>query len=231
MLLLWVLGPSAADAWNKVKCWNSNSSQIFDDLFDSVNGSSLRARGGKLLRTAITSTSPDFTFWSNCKSALNNMYFIQNNIKVQPSLKNWVITLNGIEDIFKRLPKEEITFLKGRNLNQDPLENFFGQIRQRGGPCKNPTTILFQSFKTLMINNLTTRHSLHANCEEDTITSLTAIEKFVFLRPIPSTMDNVPSEVRKHVTIIKNMNITVSLTNKISKLATGYVAGFVYKKL
>lgn len=59
--------------------------------------------------------------------------------------------------------------LKTRNINQDPLENFFGMIRSHNRRNLNPTCSNFESsFKTLLINNLTGKHSIGNNCEEDT---------------------------------------------------------------
>ena len=58
------------------------------------------------------------------------------------------------------------SFLVTRQMNQDPLENFFGAIRQQGGNSDNPTPIQFKSaYKKLFHANILTVSS--GNCEED----------------------------------------------------------------
>ncbi|KAE9537635.1 hypothetical protein AGLY_006658 [Aphis glycines] len=55
-----------------------------------------------------------------------------------------------------------------KNFNQDPIENFFGSIRNHGIRNINPTPANFiSSFKSLVIKNLTSSHSIGTNCEED----------------------------------------------------------------
>ena len=57
--------------------------------------------------------------------------------------------------------------LETRNVNQDALENMFGQIRDCGRRDINPTPKSFVSgFKTYLVNNIY-RHSMGANCEDD----------------------------------------------------------------
>ena len=52
------------------------------------------------------------------------------------------ITLRAILGLWEKLKtKHEISFLVTRQLNLDPLENFYGSIRQQGGNSDNPTAI------------------------------------------------------------------------------------------
>jgi hypothetical protein len=64
--------------------------------------------------------------------------------EVPPSRKNWSVTLRGLEEIVTSLKDLDFNFLFTRNINQDPLENFFCQIRQAAWWAKrrtNPYTI------------------------------------------------------------------------------------------
>ena len=55
-----------------------------------------------------------------------------------------------------------------RYLNQDPMENFFGLIRANGCRDIKPSCQQFSaSFKSLFIDNLTSSHSIGANCAPD----------------------------------------------------------------
>ncbi|KAL1488734.1 hypothetical protein ABEB36_014533 [Hypothenemus hampei] len=73
-----------------------------------------------------------------------------------PSLNNWAISLEAFKFLtFNLKHRFNIKFFMPRRLNQDPLENFFGQMRQHGGRNINPNVPVFiNHFKTLLVNNL-----------------------------------------------------------------------------
>lgn len=74
-------------------------------------------------------------------------------------------TLNGTFQVWKSV-QPSIQFLCTRRLNQDPLENFFGCIRQQGGNCDTPTTIQFtRAFKKLFYDNYLSPSN--TNCAAD----------------------------------------------------------------
>lgn len=55
-----------------------------------------------------------------------------------------------------------------RLLNQDPLENFFGLVRQEGGDSDNPTVEQFDAaFKTILITRFSTLNIRGTNCCKD----------------------------------------------------------------
>ena len=141
-----------------------------------------------------------------------------------PTLNNWVITLNGLEVIYSTLVKKfNIRHMKTRNFNQDPVENFFGQMRQQGCRNINPTATLFHNhFKTLLINNLATRHSISGNCEEDTSRIITNVENFL--------MQNV-SEKKSFQGFQFVLNSKKTLLDKIKILPIAYVSGWLCKYL
>lgn len=83
-----------------------------------------------------------------------------------------------------------------RFLNQDPLENFFGQVRARGGCNSNPTCMGFISnFKTLLINSFfsegSKEHNQGFNCEHDEADPLTdfsnMISESMYNTAVPNT--------------------------------------------
>lgn len=56
-------------------------------------------------------------------------------------------------------------FLCPRNINQDPIDNLFDNIRSRGVRNNNPSCYQFvASYKTLIINNFVAAHSPGSNC-------------------------------------------------------------------
>lgn len=73
-----------------------------------------------------------------------------------------------MQDLWKMLSAEGIQKLCTRNLNQDPIENLFGNIRMQGVRNVNPTCFSFKnSLKTVVVNNFTSRNSPFKNCEDD----------------------------------------------------------------
>lgn len=81
----------------------------------------------------------------NGRDVTSNMKFIQ----------GFQITINSILLLFEDLKLEVFTFLLTRRLNQDAIENFFGQIRTKNGMSTEPTNRQFVSaFRKLFFSNI-----------------------------------------------------------------------------
>lgn len=81
---------------------------------------------------------------------------------------NWKQTIQGAKYLWQMLQAYGFTKLNLKYLNQDPIENLFSQIRDYGHQNTNPTPYLFgTSFKAILTCNLTSKHSISANCKED----------------------------------------------------------------
>lgn len=144
-----------------------------------------------------------------------------------PTLKNWVITIEGLVTLSKQLFEAGIKTILTRNFNQDPVENFFGSIRSHGCRNTNPTCDGFiAAYKTLIINNLMTKHSIAANCEEDeSIGCLTTLKNYFNETPlnlVPTSADDVTE-------IGASINITYDDAPIIMQ-CTAYIAGYLLKK-
>ena len=81
---------------------------------------------------------------------------------------------------------EEAWFSKlFRLFNQDPIENFFGQIRQHGARNTKPTTAAFKDyFKSLLVNSVVQNNVRGTNCEDSLSSG--------FLVNIQGLMNQVP---------------------------------------
>lgn len=143
---------------------------LFNKLFDSVNAHEIKSNTP--LRVAVTKNSGHYSFWYDAIKQLQNIKFIDKRTRKPvstPSLNNWITTIKGFQKLWAIVNKAGIKSFKTRNCNQDPLENFFGLIRSHNRRNVNPTCSNFESsFKTLLINNLTGKHSVGNNCEKDT---------------------------------------------------------------
>lgn len=201
---------------------------FMDQLFDSVNATKLQAINRKPLYCAVAKSTTHFSFWNNAKKLLSTMHFVDANGKTTtpPSLKNWIVTLTSIHDVFTYLNnKYGISFLRTRFLNQDPLENFFGQMRQHGGRNINPSPVVFAgNFKTLLINNYVSSHSLGANCENEESHSL---------------INNVKQFLNQTAPIIEDISFqsssyeapSLNVVSYVDKISVGYISGFITKKI
>jgi hypothetical protein len=146
--------------------------------------------------------------------------------EVPHSLKNWSVTLRGLEEIVSSLKDLDFNFLLTRNINQDPLENFFCQIREHDGRNVNAAPTQFrQYFKTILINNYSTAHSLNANCQEEgSADILSSVKMFV--------TQGVAEEAEVEPLINFNEFVIPSYDySYLTKISLGYVSGFIVKKL
>ena len=140
-------------------------------IADGLNGHS---RGdGKSKRIPWTEKSYHAEFFSNARRQLKNMRFVDRHSheKVRseiPCLENLIDILEGFKLLWKKLKLLGFKSFNTRNLNQDPLEIFFGNVRSDDFRSNKPTCFQFESiFKSLLITNLTSNHSPGFNCEED----------------------------------------------------------------
>lgn len=79
-----------------------------------------------------------------------------NDRKYPVVLKNWMHTLEGFLVSNKYLREIQFASFITKNFNQDPIENFFGQVRQHGGRNVNPNCNSFLGYyKSLIINSYT----------------------------------------------------------------------------
>lgn len=64
--------------------------------------------------------------------------------------------IRAIRKLWGMLNEKGVPYITMRHLNQDPLENFFGVVRQLCASNTNPTVEQFVSaFKTCLVTNLT----------------------------------------------------------------------------
>lgn len=143
--------------------------EFLNNFFDSINSSGNSS--GCVLKNSVTKFSSHWKFWEEAKHVFRSMQFevLRQQHKKRPiCLKNSITTITNIQNLCKFLIGKNFKFINLRSFNQDPLENFFGCIRQKGKFCTNPTPALFTKFyKSLLIGNIITPKSKLFNCEDD----------------------------------------------------------------
>lgn len=129
----------------------------------------------------MTNSSPHNIFWDQALEKLRSFNFIRNGkFFIPPSLRNLIRTIKNFKDLWKEIAVLGFPHLMPRTFNQDPLENFFGKIRQRGHRNVNPTPTDFNNYyKSLLVNHLTSAQSVGANCEDDKAEILLSLQRLV----------------------------------------------------
>ena len=180
---------------------------------------------GKEFRSSVTSTSPHWTFWKESLTVLESMNF---KTKVPPTIKNWIATIKGFQYLCKKLLNQGFRFITLRSFNQDPLENFFCQIRSHGLRNINPTCYHFQtSFKSLIITNVISSHSVGANCQGDDCQNSTNLKQLLSLdvpnKSNPIEIDNLNSTKNKtfpqksRLALACQAYVTGAIVNQVKK--------------
>lgn len=155
------------------------------------------------------------------------MRFVKDNdnrLEVPPPFLNWISTLSNFESLWKSV-QCDFKYLVVRNLNQDPLENFFGAIR-----AHIAHTIILQVQRLKPPTELLlSPHSVQANCEEDDAASLlTNLRLYVDEPTDEQTEDKDFQEpVETESTSASVVTASVTTYNFISRI---YVAGYVAHK-
>lgn len=193
---------------------------FFNNLFDSVNEDNKNDNSNEL-RCPVTENSKHHAFWVSAKNKLYNMTYVEKMsrviIKSVPSLKNWLFTVNGFEKLWKVL-HDQYNFhkLNTRYCNQDPLENFFGQIRSHAVRNVNPTPKQFEeSFLTLIVNNMKSVSLTRGNCEISDSSLLSTLEKYLEDKHnICNTFNNEESELISDINVPDDFIIASSLDNR-----------------
>lgn len=146
--------------------------RFFDKLFDTLNGPSPQDKPNPH-RTVMTNDSFHEQYLREAKGELHKMRFVNKETHKPeaasvPCLGNLEKTIDGFLLLWKKMKSLGFTSLNTRFVNQDPLENFFGLVRSHCERNINPTCAQFYGiFKSLLINNLTSSHSVGSNCAPD----------------------------------------------------------------
>ena len=206
----------------------------FDQIFDCLNSSSFKSH--KAHNRPITKDS-EHCVW------LKEMCSFTKKIKViNPATGKYVtstlkclkaleMTLNGTLMLWNSIQSSHpsIRFLCTRRLNQDPLENFFGCIRQQGGNSDNPTPVQFtRAFRKLFFDNFLSPST--GNCIEDLDSIL--VGSAVSAKKNDEACLNAEESNVAEAFIIDESDYRVRDVeeNFMSTNALTYVAGYLLKK-
>jgi hypothetical protein len=201
-------------------------------LFDSVNGSASSGQPGKELRGLVTETSDHLTVWRDSLPVLQSMFYSSDKGKlITPSIKNWAHNIRVCIYLRSKLFSLGFKRFAMRNFNQDPIENFFSCIRSHGMRNTNPNCSAFiTTFKSLLVNNLVSRRSIGANCEEDESAGILCNLR-AFLTE-QGSVEFISPAVQPPVFPATSASSSTSATSTfVADYTNAYVSGYVAKKI
>lgn len=143
---------------------------LMNGIADATNGTD---DDRNCRRISFSDNSYHEEFITNAIRQLKNIRFVDKNtlepVKTYvPCLPNLIDTLRGFKMLWRKLKEVGFQSFNTKNINQDPVENFFGAIRSHNFRSNKPTCYQFESiFKSLLITNLTSSNSPGTNCEDD----------------------------------------------------------------
>lgn len=198
-----------------------------DKLFDLLNSS--KTSGSKKYNLAFRGLDFQITFLHEMLLILEGLRVFNNQSKdVSGQMKfitGFKISINSIIHLWDFLKSKNVTFLFTRRLNQDPLENLFGIIRQQNSNCPNPTAIQFQrSFRKMFCVRLL--NSGTQNCENDMDNLLLRVSDVI--KDNTSLPDIAPS--RSCTTSLPKIDNSYQTESTLDANFKRYFAGYLMKK-
>lgn len=151
---------------------------FINNLFDSMNGGCGKSPVNPL-RSAIDKNNKKrhFEFWTYAISELEKMNFVDKDSgkvnNCSSVLKKTISTIKGYMELTTMCLSLGVQSISLRRMNQDGLENFFGNVKAVCYSPKQPMPFQFRSaFTVLIVTGLTAKHSQKSNCQDDKSTAL-----------------------------------------------------------
>ena len=202
----------------------------FDKIFDCCNA--LSFKDTKICRRPITAQSPHINELTSGLAFIKSIKVLnkgtgEDRTPFIKCLKGWCITTKAILYLWEKLQHQGIaSFLVTRQLNQDPLENFFGAVRQQGGNSDNPTPVQFiRAYRKLFHTNLLLVAS--GNCEMDDnelIANLQSLHE-------ENTIMKLSTEKHRKLTIISSDYASEDIQKRlIQENGIAYLTGYLLRK-
>ena len=168
-------GKYLANAESTIECI-----YMLDKLFDATNGPG-RKDFPKEQRQNVTEDSFHLQYWREMRHKMEKWVFIRKSTgerHVPPCLTGYIENLKGLQWLWNKLKKKGFTYLRLRDLNQDPLENYFMQIRQTCGSSSDPTIPQFiGGMKICLVQTVTGGRG--QNCKDDGVDFLADFESLI----------------------------------------------------
>lgn len=142
-----------------------------NEMIDYTNGVSSKNAEAHAKEYVILS-SDHIEKWMKFKKLTRTMEFFNSNGSAKnnhvPTIKGLEHTLSAFQDLWNYLKVQGFTQLRLRNLNQDPVENFFSLVRHEGGDSTCPTVEQYDAtYKILLVTRYANIKIKGTNCTND----------------------------------------------------------------
>ncbi|XP_049516658.1 uncharacterized protein LOC119437561 isoform X2 [Dermacentor silvarum] len=206
----------------------ANFCERMDKLFDALNSSSPKKYSQKL-RYAIKKGQNELV-----KFLREQLLWIASwkfSAKRQPhTIIGWQITIQAVVQLWEDLSENyNFIYLLTRRLQQDPLENMFGHIRQKQGCNTNPNVAQFISGLKHIVIQKAFKLSEQANVEDDKSELLREVLPFSLNRAsLVDAVEWIRSDDFPSLEDIAELAADIK-SHIIDQSAAYYVAGFLVK--
>ena len=208
----------------------------FDKLFNCFNSSTVKSHSQ--MKHAWGRKTGHEVFLQECYAWLDKLVY---DGKKLPCIDGWKMTIKASLSLWKDLKESnQIKFLLTGRLNQDSLENLFGQIRGKGRFQQNPNAKDFRAaYRQVMVEALLAKSAM-TNCKDDIDVFLLRLSNINrkekpdtdlgnndSLLTIGSTLaDNVlPNNIRELMTVFEDTDNGLSMKdNDVLFYISGYIA-------
>ncbi|CAH2094378.1 unnamed protein product [Euphydryas editha] len=117
-----------------------------------------------------------------------------------------------------------------RNFNQDPIENFFGNVRSLGVRNVSPNSINFEgAYKSLLLNNFCCAQSIKTNCEDDLASYFQSLLNFPLKESEKSDMKSSDADLPQEIIISESLLTNYKSQEGLQQIS--YVANQLIKKI
>ncbi|XP_064483041.1 uncharacterized protein LOC135395883 [Ornithodoros turicata] len=150
--------------------------QEIDMLFDTLNSSSVVQGDDRKMRYALSATSGHKEVLEAAAVRIAGWKFDCD--RQPPTVNGWQVTIGAVLGLWDDLKANfDFDFLLTRRLNQDPLENLFGEFRQIHGCNETPNAFQFVAGMKHALAGRLLKLPGRGNCEADTTTLLNELRR------------------------------------------------------
>lgn len=146
--------------------------RTMNQLFDQLNSRSPYGRGWKRALSEQNFSQAESEL-KRISEYLRSLYHRNGSHLMNSSIRTFVLgmitTINSVCGLAREVLEESPgRYFMTYRLSQDPIEHFFGDLRQRGGWCANPTALYLVGSYRAMVHNRLRLYGLTQgrNCEE-----------------------------------------------------------------
>lgn len=160
-----------------------------DILFDTLNSSCVDQGDDRKMRFAMAPSTRHREVLESAVQRISQWKFV-GCTRQPPTVTGWQVTIRAVLALWDDL-QQNLGFecLLTRRLNQDPLENLFGQLRQMQGCNETPNAFQFVAGLKHTLAGRLLKLPTRGNCEADTAVLLNELKRM----PV-SSASSTPSE-------------------------------------